>query len=1026
MKRRRGSEDPGDPISGSEDTQPLSQPTTLALVGFADGACRGNPGPASWGAVLLDAHGINEVWQGKGMLEGSGRTNNEAEYTAACECAERAVRMGAASLHLSLDSDLVVKQFSGENKVRNARLQVFHKRLALAGAKLQTLELQWVPRECNARADELANLALDEASAQPQWAAKRRQYGWGLDDALVGDTLLTYHSQQSQQSQQSPQRDESAVAAPLGGAPSKRVQFQPDQQHADDRAAAAAMQSQSSYPGTQYPSDDDDEDGMHEGPRVTRLGHGEWRRLCQLTIDWSETCRSTSGACATVLGLVVHAEPPRQQESKDGRLFDIAKLMLQDGKTSEDKMEITLFGEQSRHADGVQAGDIVQISQVYFKKWGQNGENFGGNASSSSELLIACKAGSVPARDGPLPQYRVYSRAELTTLYSWALNSSGYGGYLTPRAQQGTNRAARAHGATVTWQDCSTTSELAGSGSGGGLVCFGGTFTDDSRLRFYRDRNMTTAALEEEAQHEKHMPSKNKAAKRREGAVTISRGVRLTVIDGRHALSAAGSGAQGATGAVVIAVHHQSVALFRTAVAKGEKIMNFALKPRNCVSKSHKKRGSVYQNHTQTRNYALTMMNFAGQCYVLTALQQASEEESADALEPVLHTTAATKLTPIDMPYVQASDPGALELPSRLLSVSEVLAGGTGRRSREQPRSAGLAALHEAYEASPTRDDSDCEAEAFSDLQTDPETRAKLSDESEDDEDPTTLSLDSFCMDSSEEEDFAPVDLPESSPLRASQIDDTMQMAPIVHANDRADGGAHAEQSSGDVTAARHVESGRRLRCAAYGRSIGLQLPSVGSEDEDGWRSLLCWRCDRVECAHECPFTTDVGAAKVQCDRCGDMRTVSLCGFSITLSGSSPGCDGHCNDNGEEASNGEGLGCDVLPSALSSLFCGLLTPELVASAHTAGSAEARGIRARVREAVWALSNSGSRLVFILEDRLPMTAMGRCTDSQGYGIETGSGGGGSRYDVVGIDWSTILPLDNESSQSSGYDGYSNAT
>ena len=429
------------------------------------------------------------------------------------------------------------------------------------------------------------------------------------------------------------------------------------------------------------------------------------------------------------------------------------------------------------------------------------------------------------------------------------------------------------------------------------------------------------------------------------------------MIDGRHAAgtgSASGRAAgldiaPGVTGSVVIAVHHQSLGLFRTAVTKG-------------------------------------------QCYVLTALQQASEEESADALEPVLHTTAATTLTPIDTPNVQSNNPGAA-LPARVLTVSQVLTGDTTRRPRDRPGPVDAPL--------PTKDDSNREA-----------------DDSEDED--QTLSLDSACMDSSSEEDFAPVELPESpalrpesSALRESQIGDTMQMAPAADTATGDDGVDNAapvavQHSGHDVNGMdEEMESGGRLRCAAYVRSIGLQLPGVGSEDEDSWRSLLRWRCDRKECAHQCPFTTDFGATKVRCDRCGETRSVSLCEFSITLSDSSPDCDGKCNDE-EAIASSEGLTVDVLPSAVSSLFCGLLTPELIASAHTTGSAEARGIRARVREAMWALSHSGSRLVFVLDDRSPSAS----TDSQGYGMEPGPGskGGGLRFGVAGIDWSAILPLD----------------
>ena len=106
-KRQRiehGWEDPEDPISCSESqaTTGVSSlersqqrarakgssdaPTSgaLELTGFADGACRGNPGLASWGAVLWSREQCaseSPLWEGNGVLEGLKRTNNEVGLT---------------------------------------------------------------------------------------------------------------------------------------------------------------------------------------------------------------------------------------------------------------------------------------------------------------------------------------------------------------------------------------------------------------------------------------------------------------------------------------------------------------------------------------------------------------------------------------------------------------------------------------------------------------------------------------------------------------------------------------------------------------------------------------------------------------------------------------------------------------------------------------------------------------------------------------------------------------------------------
>lgn len=90
-QRRHGREDPDDPISSESQQASLEVVATslsanesaggaTELIGFADGACRGNPGRASWGAVLWPRNGrrsAKPLWESMGVLEGSKRTNNE-------------------------------------------------------------------------------------------------------------------------------------------------------------------------------------------------------------------------------------------------------------------------------------------------------------------------------------------------------------------------------------------------------------------------------------------------------------------------------------------------------------------------------------------------------------------------------------------------------------------------------------------------------------------------------------------------------------------------------------------------------------------------------------------------------------------------------------------------------------------------------------------------------------------------------------------------------------------------------------
>ena len=128
------------------------------LVAYADGAARGNPGPASFGFVLLTLDGEEVFAEGKAI----GRaTNNVAEYRGAIAAVRAAVELRATELELRMDSELVVKQVNGEYRVRDPRLQRLFTDLEGVIDRLDAFSITHVPRAENARADALANAALD-------------------------------------------------------------------------------------------------------------------------------------------------------------------------------------------------------------------------------------------------------------------------------------------------------------------------------------------------------------------------------------------------------------------------------------------------------------------------------------------------------------------------------------------------------------------------------------------------------------------------------------------------------------------------------------------------------------------------------------------------------------------------------------------------------------------------------------------------------------------------------------------------
>ena len=127
---------------------------------WVDGACRGNPGPASIGGVILDAKGkvLKQISECLGHS-----TNNIAEYTALIRALEEAKSLGASEVEVRSDSLLLVKQMAGEYRVKHPNLKpLFAKARILAGG-FRSFRFLHVPREENRAADRLANLALDRA-----------------------------------------------------------------------------------------------------------------------------------------------------------------------------------------------------------------------------------------------------------------------------------------------------------------------------------------------------------------------------------------------------------------------------------------------------------------------------------------------------------------------------------------------------------------------------------------------------------------------------------------------------------------------------------------------------------------------------------------------------------------------------------------------------------------------------------------------------------------------------------------------
>lgn len=112
--------------------------------------------------MLLDPQGetIQEVDAYLGVA-----TNNVAEWTALLLGLQAAAERGIRRLAVRLDSELVVKQLSGEYRVKHANLQALYQRARALLRTFEYVDIRHVPRKQNAHADGLVNRVLDQEAA---------------------------------------------------------------------------------------------------------------------------------------------------------------------------------------------------------------------------------------------------------------------------------------------------------------------------------------------------------------------------------------------------------------------------------------------------------------------------------------------------------------------------------------------------------------------------------------------------------------------------------------------------------------------------------------------------------------------------------------------------------------------------------------------------------------------------------------------------------------------------------------------
>ncbi|MBV9341904.1 MAG: ribonuclease HI family protein [Acidobacteria bacterium] len=129
------------------------------LIAYVDGGSLGNPGPSGIGVVIDgSANGTIKITKSIGHQD-----NNVAEYVALLEALQFALELGARALHVFSDSEVVVKQMTGEYACRSSRLYSLNWVCRKLARSLE-FSISHIPRENNREANRLASSAVRRRS----------------------------------------------------------------------------------------------------------------------------------------------------------------------------------------------------------------------------------------------------------------------------------------------------------------------------------------------------------------------------------------------------------------------------------------------------------------------------------------------------------------------------------------------------------------------------------------------------------------------------------------------------------------------------------------------------------------------------------------------------------------------------------------------------------------------------------------------------------------------------------------------
>lgn len=126
-----------------------------------DGCSKGNPGEAGCGAVIY--RNGEEVWSSSKYL--GKRTNNQAEYAGLILGLKQCVNLKLCAIKVQGDSLLVINQMNLKYMVSSSLLAPLNDMARYLSSQIPLIEYEHVYRKDNKRADELANMALENKTS---------------------------------------------------------------------------------------------------------------------------------------------------------------------------------------------------------------------------------------------------------------------------------------------------------------------------------------------------------------------------------------------------------------------------------------------------------------------------------------------------------------------------------------------------------------------------------------------------------------------------------------------------------------------------------------------------------------------------------------------------------------------------------------------------------------------------------------------------------------------------------------------